>query len=187
MRPPAISSAAFPSSCSSRTISCRRRPRPRSNIAPISATYPQTPDADPDIPRSELLNPAAFSANPIASAPVAAKITGSGAQLADVIADVTGTGTFAVPATTQLGVGNGGTLRITVTPSGGVATNYDIALADTATLNSIVAAINGTAGLGSAGAVEASIDTTGGTNKLELDGERAPTTISRSIRSRPTP
>ncbi len=137
------------------------------------AAYPQTPDADPDIPRSELLNPTAFSANPIASAPVAAKITGSGAQLADVIADVTGTGTFAVPATTQLGAGNGGTLRITVTPSGGVATNYDIALADTATLNSIVAAINGTAGLGAAGAVEASIDTTGGTNKLRLEANSA--------------
>ena len=173
MRPPAIWSAAFLSSCSFRTTSCRRRLRPRSNIAPTWRRILRTPDADPDIPRSELLNPTAFSANPIASAPVAAKITGSGAQLADVIADVTGTGTFAVPATTQLGAGNGGTLRITVTPSGGVATNYDIALADTATLNSIVAAINGTAGLGAAGAVEASIDTTGGTNKLRLEANSA--------------
>ena len=56
---------------------------------------------DADIPRSELLNPATFSANPIAGAPIAAKITGTGAQLADVIAGVTGTGTFAVPATTH--------------------------------------------------------------------------------------
>ena len=73
-----------------------------------------------------------------------------------------------------------------MTPSGGVATNYDIALADTATLNSIVAAINGTAGLGAAGAVEASIDTTGGTNKLRLEANSA-TMTSRSTRSPRTP
>ena len=132
------------------------------------AAYPRTAEADPDIPKSELLNPATFSANPIASAPTAAKITGVGAQLTSITASVTGTGTFADPAVTPLGVGNGGTLRITATPAGGVATNYDIALADGATLNSIVAAINGTAGLGPAGAVVASIDTTGGTNKLRL-------------------
>jgi flagellar hook protein FlgE len=137
------------------------------------ASYPLTPRADANIPRSELLDPTTFSANPIAAAPVAAKITGTGAQLADVIADVSGTGTFANPATTQLGAGNGGTLRITVTPSGSPAVNYDIALADTDTLNSIVAAINGTAGLGPAGAVEAMIDTTGGTNKLRLQANNA--------------
>ena len=118
--------------------------------------------------------------------PVAAKITGVGAQLTILLLSVTGTGTFADPAVTQLGVGNGGTLRITVTPSGGVATNYDIALADTATLNSIVAAINGTAGLGPAGAVVASIDTTGGTNKLRLAATSAELT-SRSTRSPRTP
>src|SRR5262249_45534545 len=88
----------------------------RANLAstPLTQTY------DPDIPDSELLNPAAFSANPIAGAPVAAKITGQGASLADVIATVTGTGTFATTGT-ALGAGNGGTLRITVTPSGGSA------------------------------------------------------------------
>jgi flagellar hook protein FlgE len=137
------------------------------------ASYPLTPNADADIPRSELLDPASFSANPIASAPVAARITGSGAQLADVIAGVSGTGTFADPAVTPVGVGLGGTLRITVTPSGGLATNYDIAIGDADTLNAIVAAINGTAGLGPAGAVQASIDTTGGTNKLRLDATSA--------------
>ncbi len=135
------------------------------------ASYPLTPDHDVNIPGSELLNPATFSANPIAGAPIAAKITGAGAQLADVLATVSGTGTFANPATTQLGVGNGGTLRITVTPAGGAATNYDIVLADTDTLNNIISTINGTAGLSAA--ITASIDTTGGTNKLRLDATSA--------------
>jgi flagellar hook protein FlgE len=135
------------------------------------ASYPLTQAHDTDIPGSELLNPVTFSKNPIAGAPTAAKITGVGAQLADVLATVTGTGTFAVPGTTQLGLGNGGTLRITVTPAGGAATDYDLTLADTVTLNGIVAAINGTAGLSTA--ITASIDTSGGTNKLRLDADSA--------------
>ena len=123
-----------------------------------------------NIPRSELLNPVSFSANPIAAAPVAAKITGTGAQLADVIATVTGSGTFAT-ATTALGAGNGGTLRITVTPSGGSATNYDLTFLDTDTLTDVMNNINATAGLSSA--VVASIDSSGGTNKLVLTAANA--------------
>jgi flagellar hook protein FlgE len=137
------------------------------------AAYPLTPNSDPDIPRSELLDPASFSANPVASAPIAARITGAGAQRADVIAAVSGTGTFANPAVTTVGAGLGGTLRITVTPSGGVATNYDIAIADGDTLDDIIADINGTAGLGPAGAVEAVLDSSGGTNKLRLEANTA--------------
>jgi flagellar hook protein FlgE len=132
------------------------------------ADYPKTADSDADIPRSELLNPATFSSNPIAGAPTAAKISGFGAQLTELLGAVTGTRTFADPATTAIGAGNGGTLRITATPAGGVPTNYDITINDTDTLDDIVAAINGTAGLGAAGAVVASIDTSGGTNKLKL-------------------
>ena len=135
------------------------------------AAYPLTPNADADIPRSELLDPTTFSSNPIAAAPTAAKITGSGAQLADVIAGVSGTGTFAVPAVTQLGAGNGGTLRVTVTPAGGVATNYDIVYADTDTLDDVMNDINAMAGLNAA--VTASIDTSGGTNKLRIDADSA--------------
>ncbi len=135
------------------------------------AAYPLTASADQDIPRSELLDPTSFSSNPIASAPVAARITGVGAQLADVIAGVSGTGTFAVPAVTQLGAGNGGTLRITVTPSGGVPTNYDLVYADTDTLNDVMNDINAMVGLNAA--VTASIDTTGGTNKLRIDADTA--------------
>jgi flagellar hook protein FlgE len=135
------------------------------------AAYPLTASADKDIPRSELLDPTSFSSNPIASAPVAARITGVGAQLADVVAGVSGTGTFAVPGVTQLGAGMGGTLRITVTPSGGVATNYDIVYADTDTLNDVMGDINALAGLNAA--VTASIDTSGGTNKLRIDANSA--------------
>jgi len=128
------------------------------------ASYPLTPAHDTSIPRSELLNPAAFSANPVAGPPQAAKITGFGANIQEVTASVTGTGTFANPAVTQLGAGNGGLLRITV-----AGTDYDVNLLDTDTLNSTIAAINAVPGLGPGGLVQAFLDTTGGTNKLRLD------------------
>jgi flagellar hook protein FlgE len=140
----------------------------RANLADYPAS---APNADPDIPRSELLDPTTFSSNPIAAAPVAATIVGSGAQLTDVIAGVSGTGTFAVPAATQLGVGMGGTLRITVTDSGGVPVNYDLVFADTDTLNDVIGDINALAGLNAA--VTATIDTSGGTNKLRIDADSA--------------
>jgi flagellar hook protein FlgE len=128
------------------------------------ASYPLTHSHDTNIPGSELLNPSAFSANPVAGPPQAAKLAGFGANIQEVTAGVTGTTQFANPAVTQLGAGNGGLLRITVG-----ATDFDVTLADTDTLNSIVAAINGTAGLGAGGAVVASIDTSGGSNQLRLD------------------
>ncbi len=134
------------------------------------ASYPLTAAHDVNIPKSELLDPALFSANPIAGAPVAAKLAGTGAQLADVVATVTGSGTFATAAT-ALGGGNGGTLRITATPSGGVPTNYDLAFLDTATLTDVMNDINAMAGLSSA--VVASIDSSGGTNKLVLTASSA--------------
>jgi flagellar hook protein FlgE len=55
------------------------------------ASYPQTPGHDPQIPRSELLDPANFIASPVAGPPAAAKITGIGATLSpDAPAKVTG-------------------------------------------------------------------------------------------------
>jgi len=134
------------------------------------ASYPLTQAHDTSIPRSELIDPVTLSANPIAGAPVAAKITGVGAALADVIATVTGTGTFAT-ATTALGAGNGGLLRLVVTPSGGSPTTYNLNFLDTDTLTDVMNDINGTAGLSSA--VVASIDTSGGTNKLVLTSATA--------------
>ena len=56
------------------------------------ASYPLTPEHDTDVPRSELLNPAAFSANPVAGPQQPAKITGFGASISpDAPAQVDGT------------------------------------------------------------------------------------------------
>jgi flagellar hook protein FlgE len=56
------------------------------------ASYPSTPGHDVNVPRSELLDPAQFSANPVAGSPSPAKITGTGATLsADAVAVTTGT------------------------------------------------------------------------------------------------
>src|SRR5919206_591884 len=55
-------------------------------------SYPLTPAHDPNVPRSELLDPANFSANPLVGPPSAAKIIGTGATLLpDAAATVTGT------------------------------------------------------------------------------------------------
>src|SRR3954468_7920804 len=56
------------------------------------ASYPSTPGHDVNVPRSELLDPTNFAANPLAGAPTPAKITGTGATLsADAVAVTTGT------------------------------------------------------------------------------------------------
>ena len=56
------------------------------------ASYPLTPGHDTSIPGSELLNPANFSANPLAGPPSPAKIIGAGATLApDAFAVLTAT------------------------------------------------------------------------------------------------
>src|SRR5262245_57691667 len=88
--------------------------------------FPKPDSLNSSIPGSELLNPAAFSANPIAGPPQAAKVTGFGANVQEVTAAVTGTGTFANPTVTQFGAGNGGLLRIVVN-----GTNYDVTINDT--------------------------------------------------------
>lgn len=73
------------------------------NLMPASATttidyqanlpaFPQTTNANASSPGSELLNPADYTANPLAGAPVPAKITGNGANLSpDAPATETGT------------------------------------------------------------------------------------------------
>src|SRR5207249_9104654 len=54
-------------------------------------SYPLTPGHDTNVPQSELLDPANFSANPIAGSPQPAKITGTGATLSpDAPAKVVG-------------------------------------------------------------------------------------------------
>jgi flagellar hook protein FlgE len=55
------------------------------------ASYPLTNHHDISVPGSELINPATFSANPVAGSPSAAKITGYGGTLApDAAATITG-------------------------------------------------------------------------------------------------
>ncbi len=49
--------------------------------------------------------------------------------------------------------------------------NYDLVFADTDTLNDVIGDINGLAGLNAA--VTATIDTSGGTNKLRIDADSA--------------
>ena len=72
------------------------------------AGYPLTPGHDTDIPGSELLNPANFSANPTAGPPAPATVFGSGAILnPDGPAVMTGTQNLA-----SLASAAGGTLRI---------------------------------------------------------------------------
>jgi flagellar hook protein FlgE len=56
------------------------------------ASYPLTPGHDTDVAQSELLNPATFSANPVAGPPQPAKMTGINATLLpDAAAVLTGT------------------------------------------------------------------------------------------------
>jgi flagellar hook protein FlgE len=65
----------------------------------------------------------------------------------------------------------GGTLRLTVTTAGGAPADHDLIFADNATLDSIVSAINTSVPLNAA--VTASIDTSGGTNKLRIVANNA--------------
>src|SRR5262249_7608603 len=123
---------------------------------------PLTPAHDKNIPKSELLNPADFSANPVAGPPTAATLTGYGANVQEVIATVTGTGTFANPAVTQFGAGNRGLFRIKIGSK-----NYAYTIQDTDTLNTIRDNINLIPGLNAAG-VTASVVTSGGSSQLKL-------------------
>ena len=75
------------------------------------ADYPRTNDHDPKIPGSELLNPANFSANPLAGPPLPATILGSGSTLlADNFATSTGSADISTLSSA------GGTLMIGATP-----------------------------------------------------------------------
>jgi flagellar hook protein FlgE len=73
------------------------------------ARTPKTNEYDSDVVGSELLNPAAFQANPLAGPPQPARILGSGASIAlDAAASLTGT--VALPA--NLSAGAAGNLTI---------------------------------------------------------------------------
>jgi flagellar hook protein FlgE len=95
------------------------------------ASYPLTAAHDSNIPRSELLNPAAFQANPVAGPPAPAKILGVGAAiLPDDFARQTATTDISALSSA------GGTLVINST---------NIPIAPTANAAAVMAAINGSA------------------------------------------
>jgi flagellar hook protein FlgE len=121
------------------------------------ADYPMTNKHDTDIPGSELINPANFSANPISGPPAPARILGSGATLAP---DAVAVGTGSIDLSTLASAG--GTLEINGTPIAIVA-------GDDAT--DALAAIN--AQTGTTG-VTASLN---GTNRLVLTSANADTNI----------
>jgi flagellar hook protein FlgE len=122
------------------------------------ASYPLTAAHDANVPGSELLQPAYFSANPIAGAAAAAKIIGGGASLSPDAAAIA-TGSVDISALGSAG----GTLSID-------GTAITINAGDTAT--SIVAAIN--AQTGTTG-VTASLD---GSGHLVLTGPDADTAMT---------
>jgi flagellar hook protein FlgE len=120
------------------------------------ASYPLTPAHDTSIPRSELLSPANFSANPIAAPPAPAKIMGVNALLSPDNS-ATSAGTADISAL----ISAGGTLVIN-------STNITVNPGDDAT--AIMAAING-AGAG----VTATLSPT---NNLVLTSADADTNIA---------
>jgi flagellar hook protein FlgE len=122
------------------------------------ARTPQTADYNSNIPGSELLNQANFSANPVVGAPAAAKIIGSGAVLkGDAAAVVTGSASLTTLTSA------GGTLSINGT---------DITINNGDDSTAILADINAeTATTG----VTASVDTNG---KLVLTSADADTNIT---------
>jgi flagellar hook protein FlgE len=122
------------------------------------ARTPQTQDYNSNIPGSELLNQANFSANPVVGAPAAAKIIGSGSALqGDAAAKLTGSASLTALTST------GGTLSINGTPIT-INAGDDIA--------AIQADINGATGTTG---VTASVDSTG---KLVLTSADADTNIT---------
>jgi flagellar hook protein FlgE len=123
------------------------------------ASYPLTADHDTNVPGSELINPANFTANPINGAPGNAKITGKGATLKPDAAAVL-KGTTSISSLTSAA---GGTITIN-------GTNIAIAAGDDAT--AIQTKINAQSGTTK---VSASLD---GSGKLVLTSSDAKTNIA---------
>jgi flagellar hook protein FlgE len=121
------------------------------------AAFPNTNNADPDIPGSELLNPANFSANPIFGPPAPARILGSGANL---LPDAVAVGTGSVDISTLSSAG--GTIEIN-------GTSIAITAGNNAT--DVLAAINAQSGTTGVTA------TMNGANRMVLTSANADTNI----------
>ena len=115
------------------------------NFIPAVATTSITYQANlPATPKSGVINPANFEANPIAGAPANAEILGSGAKL-NADAPATGTGTVgSLTATTtlsSLGILTGDTISVS---DGTNTTTYTVPAGPPApTINDLITAING--------------------------------------------
>ncbi len=128
------------------------------------ASYPLTAAHNTAVPRSELMDPTSFSANPMTGAPVGARIIGSGAILSpDAPAAVSGSQDISALLSA------GGTLVINGT---------SIAIPAGADMAAIAAAINAQSGVTSVAAT-----TTG--NRLNLASADADTAIQIGVGSSP--
>ena len=140
------------------------------NFIPAVATTSVNYQANlPATPKSGLINPNNFEANPLAGAPVAAQITGSGATLKpDAAAMGTGTASGLTGATTLASLGLSVNDIISVS-DGTNTTHYTVGAGDT--INTLMTAING----GTA-AVTASLS--GGNLVLTGNNDLASVTVS---------
>jgi flagellar hook protein FlgE len=121
------------------------------------ASYPLTPDADTDIPGSELIKAADFIANPLAVPPTAAQISGYGASLQpDAHATALGTVTGLTTVTTLASLGYN--IGDTITVSDGTnTTTHTVAAGED--IDDVLTTLN--AGLPGNAAGTASLDATG--------------------------
>lgn len=166
------------------------------------ASYPLTPAADPTIPQSELLNPAAFQANPVAGPPQPARITGFGATILPD-APAVATGTTVLPGALV----NTGTVTINgtvVNLTAGMTPAQIAAAINTAAPPGISASVNGSGRLVltsadadtniaiSAGTtatlteIGLAIGTTNATNLLTQSAAAAGQTLSITVGANPT-
>ena len=167
------------------------------------SAYPLTPDHDTDVAGSELLNPANFSANPVAGPPQPAKILGSGATLSPDAAAVA-TGTVDISGLTSAGgtlVINGTNITITAgmnaaaiegaidAQSGTTGVSASISASNRLVLTSANADTNITIGGGSTLAllneIGFSVGTTNATNLLNQSAVAAGQTLVITIGANP--
>ena len=149
-------SEVFRNFCSSRMTSCRRRPPRRSSIAPTSPTIRRRCPCDPVIPRSVTRPDYILLQSDCRSTRCRHHRWLRCASRPRFVN---------APCPTQRYAANYGD------GLGGVPVNYDLVFADTDTLNDVIGDINALAGLNAA--VTATIDTSGGTNKLRIDADSA--------------
>jgi flagellar hook protein FlgE len=148
------------------------------NFVPAQSTTSINYQANlPATPKSGVLNPSGFEANPIAGAPIAAAITGTGAALKpDAVASGTGTKTGLTNATTlaSLGINSGDTITVsdgthtTTYTSTGTDTIANLMSAINAGSATVSAAVNASGQLVLTGTTATASITVGGTGAADI-------------------